>query len=105
MRGEKNAAAGMLKVWHDEYLQLKQTCLMADITAILQTLQQNLQKGNLILPDVITLRNNAIRKLRLIVDNPYPGGYEEKMVKSNNSKNIEEQEDDDMGDEPKPSPR
>ncbi|XP_071053673.1 zinc finger protein 862-like [Onthophagus taurus] len=73
MRREKATAAGMLKTWDSENsLQRKQTCLMADITAILQTLQKHLQKGDLILPDVITVRNNALRKLLLMVDNPFP---------------------------------
>lgn len=74
LKREKPAAAGFVKMWDSEGLQLKQTCLMADITAVLQTLQKNLQKSNLILPDVITLKNNAVRNLKLIVDKPYPGG-------------------------------
>jgi hypothetical protein len=108
MRRERSTVIGRLKTWDDESsLQLNQTCLMADITSILQTLHKNLKKSNLIFPDVRTLKNIAIRKLRLIVDNPYPGDYEEQLLKSNTNANAsnEKQEYDEMIDEPKPLPR
>lgn len=86
---DKTTAKGMLKIWdiHNS-LQLRLTCLMADIMLILQDLQKNLQKGHLILPDVITLKNNALRRLKLIQDGPYPGGKEEKL--SSDTTNKEE---------------
>lgn len=57
---------------------------MADITLIMQFLQQQLQKANLIIPDVLTSRDSALRKLDLILEGPIPGGVEEKNAGSNN---------------------
>ena len=54
----------------------------------MQDLQKNLQKGHFILPEVITFKNNALRRLKLIQDGPYPGGKEEKL--SSDSTNKEE---------------
>lgn len=81
---DKNIAKGMLKTWNEETLQFKITVIMADITLIMQFLQQQLQRANLILPDVLTSRDSAIRKLDLILEGPIPGGMEEKNVESCN---------------------
>lgn len=56
------------------------TSLIVDVTAILQTLKKSSQKGCLILPDVITLKNNALRNLNFIVNESCPGSEEEKLV-------------------------
>lgn len=37
---------------------------MADLTQIIQTIQQQLQKANLILPDVLVARDSAVRKFK-----------------------------------------
>ncbi len=37
-----------------------------------------LQKSHLVLPDVITLRDAAIRKMEIVMHGPMPGGSEEK---------------------------
>jgi len=69
----------MLKTWNNDFLQFKITLLMADIT---QIMQQQLQNDNLILPDVLTARDSATRKLDLILDGPIPGGIEDKYLSS-----------------------
>jgi len=54
---------------------------MADMTQIMQTLQQQIQKDNFILPDILTARDSATRKLDLILDGPIPGGIEDNYKK------------------------
>lgn len=86
---DRSVAVGMLKTW-DASTDSKQpimTCLMADISLILQTVQKNLQSGQLILPDVITVKNNALRKLNLMLNDPFPGGLEEKFISRENENN------------------
>lgn len=70
----------MLRTWNNDFLQFKISLLMADITQIMQTLQQQLQKDNLILPDVLTARDSATRKLDLILDGLLPGGIEDRYL-------------------------
>jgi hypothetical protein len=53
---------------------------MGDILEIYQYLQQQLQRDDLILTDVMTCKCIAIRKLELMKDAPYPGKREEKVV-------------------------
>ena len=77
---DKNLAVRMLNTWSkSEFQQLLQTCLMVDVLLVMKELQKNLQKGRLILPDVLTLKQNALRKLKLMLHGPYPGGQEEKF--------------------------
>lgn len=51
---------------------------------------KQLQKANLILPDVLTARDSAIRKLELLNDGLIPGGAKEKHL---GSFNTEESDD------------
>lgn len=55
---------------------------MFDVTAVFTSLQKGLQKPYLILPDVLTLRDAAIRKLEIMAIMPVPGGEEEKFLHS-----------------------
>lgn len=59
---------------------------MTDITAIFTSLQKGLQKSYLILPDVITLRDAAIRKLDIMAESTIPGGEEEKCLQADKQK-------------------
>jgi len=53
---------------------------MFDICDIFKRLQKGLQTDLLILPDVLTLRDSASRKLDVILSNPMPGGKEQELV-------------------------
>ena len=55
---------------------------MGDILEIYQQLQQKLQRDDLILPDVITCKDIAIRKLNIMKDNPYPGRREASLAEA-----------------------
>jgi len=70
----------------------------------MQTLQQKLQKDNLILLDVLTARDSAIRKLDLILDGPIPGGIEDKYL-SPCDIDVDEDTDEIDNDNDVPSPR
>lgn len=73
----------MLQTWREDSLQFKITVFTADVTQIVQSLQKQLQKANLLLPDVLTARDSAVRKLELLNDGPIPpGGLGEKHLGS-----------------------
>lgn len=53
---------------------------MGYITLIMQCLQQQLQRlirYNQIIPNILTSREGAIRKIDIILDGPIPGGTEQ----------------------------
>ena len=70
------------------------TLVMGDITSIFQTLQKYCQLENIILPDVVKHRDNAIKKLRLMLSGPYPGRYEEKWGQNNTGETTNSEDDD-----------
>jgi len=43
-------------------------------------MQQQMQRNDLILPDVFTCRDSAVRKLGLMKENPFPGKRDEKAA-------------------------
>ena len=86
----KCSAVGMTKVWASTSQQVLLTALMADVTLVLQDLQKSFQSANLILPDVLTVRDNALRKLSIIRNGPLPGGHEEKFVSNNSTDNTDD---------------
>lgn len=86
----KCSAVGMTKVWASTSQQVLLTALMADVTLVLQHLQKSFQSTNLILPDVLTVRDNALRKLSIIRNGPLPGGHEEKFVSNNSTDNTDD---------------
>ena len=45
-------------------------------SSYLSNAAKQLHNGNLIMPDVITCRDIALRKLTIMEAGPYPGGYE-----------------------------
>ena len=77
---KKGTAKGFLKVWANDSIQMKMTALMYDVLEIFKRLQQGLQRPALILPEVLSLRDSAVRKLDVIIATPMPGGMEEKLV-------------------------
>jgi hypothetical protein len=72
----QNEAKGFIRTWSEKTIWL--TALMADMLEIFQSLQQQLQRATLILPEVLTCKAMAIRKLELIQQQPYPGKQEYK---------------------------
>lgn len=55
---------------------------------IFTNLQKGLQKSNLVLPDVLTLRDIAVRKFNILVSGPMPGGKEEEAINRNKQNNV-----------------
>ena len=79
-RLEKPEARGFLKVWEKNSVQHWLTIVMADVCSIFRQLQKQLQRSDLIMPDILTCRDSAIRKLQLMEQGPYPGGFEYKLL-------------------------
>ncbi len=77
-RSEKQMAQGFLKKWEEGSLQLWLTAVMYDLCKIFKRLQLLFQKSNLILPDIISVKDGAIETLKLMEVIPVPGGNEEK---------------------------
>lgn len=63
---------------------------MGDILEIIANLQQNLQRGDLTLPDISTCTGIAIRKLNVLHTAPYPGKRESNMIKTKETAEIQE---------------
>ena len=52
------------------------TAVMGNVLEIYQTLQKQFQRDDLIMPDVLTCRDSALRKFQLLENGPYPGKRE-----------------------------
>lgn len=76
-RKDKAEAQGYLRTWQSSQTWL--TALMGDLFEIFQHMQQQMQRNDLILPDVYTLRDAAVRKLRIMKNGPLPGKREIKI--------------------------
>lgn len=85
-KAQKCEASDLLNLWQPHLEQYKITVLMDDITKIFTSLQMGLQKSHLVLPDVITLRDAAIRKMEIVMRGYMPGGSEEKGLLNEASK-------------------
>lgn len=84
---EKAKAKELIKTWSRDSLQFKLNALMIDVH-IFTNLQKGLQKSNLVLPDVLTLRDIAVRKFNILVSGPMPGGKEEEAINRNKQNNV-----------------
>ena len=73
-RKDKAEACGFLKTWSEE--QLWMTTVMGDVLEIYQTLQKQFQRDDLIMSDILTCRDSALRKFQLMQNGPYPGKRE-----------------------------
>lgn len=71
---EKAKASDFLNTWRSDSFQYLLTGLMSDVTAVFTSLKKGLQKPYIILPDVLTLRDTATRKLEVVASMPFPGG-------------------------------
>lgn len=85
-KSEIAEASDFLNTWRPYSVQYILTGLMCDILTIFTSLQKGLQKPYLILPDVLTLRDAAIRKLEIMTNMAVPGGEEEKFLRSEQRK-------------------
>lgn len=81
---QSREAEGFLEIWQAKSTQIWLTGLMGDITSNYSTLQKKLQLGNLIMPDVITCRDQTERKLQLMSEDPFPGGLEAAILEEAN---------------------
>ena len=81
-RHEKAEASGFLRKWTTGSNQIWLTALMGDVAKVFKNLQKNFQSDDLILTDVITCRDTAIRKLDLMSNAPCPGGCEKNILKT-----------------------
>lgn len=97
-RKEKAEANGYLKIWRMEYRQKWLTALMGDLLQVFQQLQQQMQRSDLILPDVFTCRDAALLKIQTMKIGPYPGRRESNLKSCNISSAEEERQ-------PEPSKR
>lgn len=88
-RVEKSEARGYLATWKNNSFQKWMTSLMGDVLDIFRVMQQQMQRNDLILPDVLTCRDAAVRKLTLMEEKPFPGKREEKATE-NDDENYEE---------------
>lgn len=74
---EKAKASDLIQTWAHDSLQFKLTALMIDVVHVFTNSQKGLQKSNIMLPDVITLRDTAVRKFEVIIRGPITEGKEE----------------------------
>jgi hypothetical protein len=88
---DKNEAIGFINTWKEGEAQLFITAVMGDVCRIFQQLQKSYQASDLMLTDVFEAKDSAVRKLRLILAQPFPGGFEEKFAAANsNDDDIED---------------
>lgn len=66
-KAAKLRASDLLNLWDPNSLQFILTAFMCDITHIFTSLQKGLQRSHLILPDILTLRDAAVRKIEIIL--------------------------------------
>lgn len=70
-RKEKAEARGFTNTWNDRQIWI--TALLGDILEVFQVLQKQFQRDDLLLCDIMTIRDGALRKLELVKAGPYPG--------------------------------
>jgi len=90
IKAEKAMAEGFLKVWADENLQLKLSCLMVDLLRHLETLQKDGQKSKITIPDIELSKKTVINRLALMEEKPYPGGVEEKFCNDSSDDELDD---------------
>ena len=73
-RNKKAEASGFLKTWDEKHIWL--TSLMGDILEIFTVLQKNFQRDSLLITDILTCCDAALRRLQLMEVLPYPGKLE-----------------------------
>ena len=92
-RRERQKARGFLNTFKEDGVNTYLTSLMSDVCSVFQTLQKQLQKTPIIIPDIMKYKDIAINKLNAMKNAPYVGGAEEKWVKENESFNADTKED------------
>ncbi len=92
-RREKQKARGFLNTWKEDGVNTYLTSLMSDVCSVFQTLQKQLQKVSIIIPDIMKYKDIAINKFNAMRKAPYVDGAEEKWVEENGSLDIDATED------------
>jgi precorrin-4 methylase len=69
-RKEKAKAGGFTNTWNDR--QIWRTALLSDILDVFQVLQKQFQRDDLLLCDIMTIRDGALRKIELMKAGPFP---------------------------------
>ena len=72
-RKERSMVRGFLSKWKAGSQQFWLTVVMYDLCAIFQRIQKIFQRSDLILPDIITARDAAMRNLIIMKEMPVPG--------------------------------
>lgn len=70
-RKEKAEARGFTNTWNDRQIWI--TALLGDILDVFQVLQKQFQRDDLLLCDIMTIRDGALRKIELMKAGPFPG--------------------------------
>ena len=70
-RKDKRETSGYLNTWNERQIWL--TALMGDIFEVFTSLEKQMQRDDLLLPDIFTCSSMAQRKLDLLSGTPYPG--------------------------------
>ena len=93
-RRERQKAWGFLNTLKEDGMNTYLTSLMSDVCSVFQTLQKQLQKTSIIIPDIMKYKDIAIDKVNATKNAPYVGGAaEEKWVKENESFDVDTTED------------
>ena len=79
-RKECSIARGFLSKWKADSQKFWLTVVMYDLCEICQRIQKIFQRSDLILPDIISARDAAIRNLILMKEMPVPGGKGERYL-------------------------
>ena len=88
-RGERQKARGFLNTFIEDSVNTYLTSLMSDVCSVFQTLQKQLQKTSIIIPDIMKYNDIAIDKRNAKKNAPYVGGAEEKWLKENESLDVD----------------
>lgn len=79
-KNEKAQARGFLKVWERGKEAEKMTVLMMDLLRLIEKLQKEAQRSMITLPDIEITRGIVTASLDIMAKQPYPGGFEEKLL-------------------------
>ncbi|ESO06003.1 hypothetical protein HELRODRAFT_160109 [Helobdella robusta] len=74
----KNKARGFLKDWSQTSFNLNMSAVALDILRQFTYLQKEAQRTFVTLADLMQKRDHVLQRLSMIVNSPYPGGYEGK---------------------------
>lgn len=77
---EKLQARGFARNWMPDSKNVKLTAVIADVLHCFKSLQKEAQRSLIILPDLVLRKEITVKSLKMMVDQPFPGGREESHV-------------------------